>query len=122
LFESPRLATIKKVLTPNFVTIGQSSKIVAYIDVDGQPSNNAYINYFISDKDGKLIVKGKAEQNNKEDGNFQINLKSNETSKLSVGPNLLKIFANSNYAFHPDLSTRTILAIPDSNSTLNTLT
>src|SRR5215208_4966480 len=29
LFESPRLATIKKVVTPNFVTIGQSSKRVA---------------------------------------------------------------------------------------------
>src|SRR5215203_3264384 len=95
LFESPRLATIKKVVTPNFVTIGQSSKIVAYIDVDGQPSNNASINYFVSDKDGKLIVKGKAEQNSTETGNFQINLDSNETSKLSVGPNLLKIFANS---------------------------
>jgi peptide/nickel transport system substrate-binding protein len=122
LFESPRLATVKKVVTPNFVTIGQSSKIVTYIDVDGQPSNNASINYFISDKDGKLIIKGKAEHNNNEDGNFQITLKSNETSKLSVGPNLLKIFANSNYAFRPDLSTRTILAIPGGNSTLNTST
>ena len=119
LFESPRLATIKKVVTPNFVTIGQSSKIVAYIDVDGQPSNNASINYFVSDKDGKLIVKGKAEQNSTETGNFQINLKSDETSKLSVGPNLLKIFANSNYALRPDLSTKTILAIPSANSTLN---
>jgi peptide/nickel transport system substrate-binding protein len=122
LFESPKLATIKKVEAPNFVTIGQSSKIRVYIDIDGQPTNNASISYFISDKDGKLVSKGEAEHNSNETGNFEINLKSNETSKLSIGPSLLKIFATSDYAFRPDLSTRAILAIPSANTTLNTQT
>jgi peptide/nickel transport system substrate-binding protein len=40
---------------------------------------------------------------------FSIELPAEETSKLSPGPSQLRIFANSDYAFRPDISETTIL-------------
>jgi hypothetical protein len=44
-------------------------------------------------------------------GKFTINLSSNDTQKLSPGPNRLEIFAASPDAYKPDIITKTIIAV-----------
>ena len=75
------------------------------MNVGGKPSNDAIVNYFISNKDDRVIVQGVAKPATAVDklGAYNIVLRDNETSKLSVGPNTLKIFANSREAFRPDI-------------------
>ena len=120
-FENPKLAEIGKVEAPQFIKIGQPSKIQISIKVNGQPSNDALVNYFVSDRDGRLVVHGHVQPppfitnntiNNPSSGRYEINIQGNETSKLSVGPNTLKIFATSREAYRPDISTDILLAIP----------
>jgi hypothetical protein len=82
------------------------------IRVEGEPSNDASVNYFILDKDSRVIITGTANSTTSNVGQFHIELSSEETSKLSVGPNQVRIFANSFYAFRPDISERTIIALP----------
>jgi hypothetical protein len=89
--------------------------------VNGQPSNDALVDYFVSNRDGRLVVHGQVQPpppitnnntSNNPSGTYEINIQGNETSKLSVGPNTLKIFATSREAYHPDISTNILLAIP----------
>lgn len=108
-YESPRLAKIATVNIPRTVTIGQPLEATLSLQVDGQPSNEAQVDYFISNKDGRVIAKGQA-QPSEQTGTFAISVPASDTQSLSVGPNQLKIFANSNFAFSPDISTTTILA------------
>src|SRR6185436_10724796 len=95
---------------PRSLEIGKQSTIVVDATVDGKPSNDALIDYFLLDKDGKVIVGGKAEPSPGTIGVYKIKLTAEDTSKLSSGPNQIKIFANSIYAFRPYISERTILA------------
>jgi hypothetical protein len=46
-----------------------------------------------------------------EQGIYDISLNSSVTSKLQEGPNLLKIFANTDDAFRPDIYTIPLLII-----------
>ena len=46
-------------------------------------------------------------------GIYEITLNSSDTSKLQEGPNLLKIFANTNDAIRPDIFTAPILVVRD---------
>jgi peptide/nickel transport system substrate-binding protein len=113
-FEHPKIATLGKIELPQFLRMGIPTKISLNAYVDGKPNNDAIVNYFISDRNGKVIVKGVAHvpsQNTTKKGVYEINLPSNDTSKLSIGPNLLKIFATSKQAFRPDIYTKTLLAI-----------
>jgi peptide/nickel transport system substrate-binding protein len=112
VYEHPKLANIDKVQAPRFVKLGQPINIQINVKVDGQPSNNVSINYFMSNKEGRIISHGIAKSTPATVGIFQVNLLANETSKISVGPNLLKLFANGKDAFRPDISTNTILGIP----------
>lgn len=107
-YETPRLARIAGADIPGTVTIGQPVQATLDIEVDGQPSSEAQVDYFVSNKDGKVVAKGTAQPTGT--GVFVIDIPGEETSKLSAGPNQLKIFANSNFAFSPDISTTTILA------------
>jgi peptide/nickel transport system substrate-binding protein len=107
-YETPRLARIASADIPRAVTMGQPVQATLGIEVDGQPSSEAQVDYFISDKDGKVVVRGTAQPTDA--GTFVIDIPGEETSRLSAGPNQLKIFANSNFAFSPDVSTTTILA------------
>jgi len=105
-FENPNLATIQSVNTPQFISIGQPTVVVSLtVNVGGKPSNDAIVNYFISNKDDRVVVQGAANPATAVDklGVYNIVLRDNETSKLSVGPNTLKIFANSREAFRPDI-------------------
>ena len=116
-FENPKLADIGKIEAPQFIKRGQPSKIHISIKVNGQPSNDALVNYFLSDRDGRLIVHGQVpptnNTGNKPSGIYEFNIQGNETSKLSVGPNTLKIFATSKEAYRPAVATNILLAIPD---------
>jgi uncharacterized surface protein with fasciclin (FAS1) repeats len=46
-----------------------------------------------------------------EQGIYDISLNSSVTSQLQEGPNLLKIFANTNDAFRPDIYTMPLLIV-----------
>ena len=115
-FENPKLADIGKVEAPQFIKRGQPTKIQISIKVNGQPTNDALVNYFVSDRDGQLVVHGQVpptnNTGNNPSGTYEINIQGNETSKLSVGPNTLKIFATSKEAYRPAVATNILLAIP----------
>ena len=90
--------------------MGQATPIKVNVQVAGEPSNNVTVNYFVSNKDGTVVVRGEAQQGSP--GQFNIDLTSEMTAKLSQGPNTIKIFAVSNEALRPDISSSTILAAP----------
>jgi len=120
MYEKPKLADITKVdipmslsignnPIPRSVFIGESATIGLNISIDGQPSNDAIIDFFVLDKDGQVVTSGEAIHTDVS-GEYRIELSKEETSNLSHGPNQLRIFANSIHAFRPDISERTILA------------
>jgi peptide/nickel transport system substrate-binding protein len=105
-YEHPKLATIvQNVATgtdiPRIIHIGKPSNMVIHVNVDGKPSNNATVYYYLSNTDGKVVASGK----------FTIALSSSDTKKLSPGPNTLKLFAVSFEAYKPDIITKTIIAL-----------
>jgi peptide/nickel transport system substrate-binding protein len=115
-YEKPRLAKIEKVDTARSIKIGQPATITVNLQVDGKPSSDATVNYFILNKNGNVVVRGEAQPVPGSAGTFGLNLTPDDTSKLTPGPNQLKIFANSKYAFRPDIATNTILAAAETPS------
>jgi peptide/nickel transport system substrate-binding protein len=151
VFENPKLAAIQSVDTQKYLSPGDPLKVRLNVTVGNKPSNDAIVDYFLSDKEGRVIFSGKAEPlenkttadegsrlNNtryangskmvfaqdrttdsvgsvsaaiSEQGIYDISLNSSVTSKLQEGPNLLKIFANTNDAFRPDIYTIPLLII-----------
>ena len=109
-YEIPRVADISSVNVPRIVAMGQSTPIRISVDVGGQPSSNVTVNYFVSNKDGIVVARGQAQPESL--GQFNITLTSEVTAKLSAGPNQIRIFATSNEALRPDISSSTILAVP----------
>ena len=109
-YEVPRVADITSVNVPRIVAMGQSTPIRISVDVGGQPSSNVTVNYFVSNKDGIVVARGQAQPESP--GQFNITLTSEMTAKLSAGPNQIRIFATSNEALRPDISSSTILAVP----------
>ncbi len=109
-YELPAVAKIITVDVPRIVTMGQPIPIKVSVEVAGQPSSNVTVNYFVSNKDGIVVVRGEAQPQSP--GEFTIDLTSDMTAMLSPGPNQIKIFANSNDALRPDISSSTILAAP----------
>jgi peptide/nickel transport system substrate-binding protein len=150
VFENPKLATIQGVDTQKYLSPGDPLKVRLNVTVGNKPSNDATIDYFLSDNEGRVIFSGKAEplenktmdeedsrSNNtryangskmvfaqdttdivesvsaaiNEQGIYDISLNSSVTSQLQEGPNLLKIFANTNDAFRPDIYTMPLLIV-----------
>jgi hypothetical protein len=85
------------------------------VDIGGTPSKSAEINYFISNKDGKVILQGTADPS-RPLGTYVIPLQENQTSMFSAGPNTFKIFANSKEAFRPGIYTGTLIGITGAHS------
>ena len=110
-YETPRLADITSVDVPRIVSMGQPTPIKVNVELAGEPSSNVTVNYFVSNKDGTVVATGEAQQQGSQ-GEFNIDLTSEMTAKLSQGPNTIKIFAVSNVALRPDISSSTILAAP----------
>ncbi|HEY7506083.1 MAG TPA: CFI-box-CTERM domain-containing protein, partial [Nitrososphaera sp.] len=117
-YENPKLAEIVSV-NAGSITIAQPASMTVRVQVDGQPSSDATVDYFIFDKNGNIVIKGKAKPAGT--GEFRIDISGEETSKLSTGPNRLRIFAGSNLAPRPDITENTILAttVTGSNQTSN---
>jgi peptide/nickel transport system substrate-binding protein len=109
-YETPRIADITSVDVPRLVNMGQPTSVNVNVEVAGQPSSNATVNYFVSNKDGIVVIRGEARHENT--GQFHIELTPDMTSKLSPGPNQIKIFATSSEALRPAISSNTILAVP----------
>ncbi|HEX2015021.1 MAG TPA: CFI-box-CTERM domain-containing protein, partial [Nitrososphaera sp.] len=113
-YETPSLADITSVNVPRSIAIGQSAAATVNLEVAGQPSSDASVDYFISNKDAKVVVQGKAEPVST--GQFRFELSGDETAKLSPGPNQVKIFASSFKALRPDIVSSTILATGAGNN------
>lgn len=120
MYEMPKLADITKFDIPTSVSIGnftvprsvlinESATIGLNIGIDGKPSSDAIIDFFVLNKDGQVVTSGRATPT-EVSGEYIIELSKEDTSKLSHGPNQLRVFANSIYAFRPDISERTIFA------------
>ncbi|MDP9196971.1 MAG: ABC transporter substrate-binding protein [Thermoproteota archaeon] len=110
----PRIASVGNftpATVPIIISMGQPVSFGTRILVNGTPSNNVSIVYFISDRDGKVLFQGMAEKSD-EVGEYVVNLTGNQTKHFSRGPNELKIFVNSNEALKPDIYSTTIIAIP----------
>ena len=111
-YEHPKLASIGNTNDiPRFIRIGQPFNLPVQVNVDGNPSNNATVNYYLSNSNGNVMISGMAKQPVGNIGKFTINLSSNDTQKLSPGPNRLEIFAASPDAYKPDIITKTIIAV-----------
>jgi peptide/nickel transport system substrate-binding protein len=152
VFENPQLAEIQTVESQKYLSPGEPLKVRLNVTVGNKPSNDAIVDYFLSDDSGRVISSGKAEPlvdrsanrydlvlsgtNHTNDsqivfdqdriisersvgdydnrvGIYEITLNSSDTSKLREGPNLLKIFANTNDAIRPDIFTTPILVVRD---------
>ena len=111
-YEHPKLASIGNTNDiPRFIRIAQPFNLPVQVNVDGNPSNNATVNYYLSNSNGNVMISGMAKQPVGNIGKFTINLSSNDTQKLSPGPNRLEIFAASPDAYKPDIITKTIIAV-----------
>jgi hypothetical protein len=98
--------------------------------VDGKPSNNAIVNYYLSNSNGSVVLSGVAKPSSSSPTNnsnpttannagiFTIDLSSKDTAKLSTGPSILKIFANSLQAYKPYILTKTIIAVKRQTTSL----
>jgi peptide/nickel transport system substrate-binding protein len=117
-YETPRLAGITNVDVPRVVSMGQPTSLMVNVEVAGQPSSNATVNYFVSNKDGIVVIRGEGQQDST--GQFRIDLTADMTSKLSPGPNQVKIFATSNEALRPAISSNTILVVPGTGTNQTT--
>jgi peptide/nickel transport system substrate-binding protein len=112
-YENPELAIIEDVATQKYISPGEQLDVRLNVTIGGKPSNDAVVDYFLSDTDGKVILSGQAEPaGNKSNtplshqrGVYGFSLNGGDTSKLKIGPNSLKIFANSEEAFRPDIFT-----------------
>jgi peptide/nickel transport system substrate-binding protein len=102
-FSNPKLAALQSVNTPLFISNGRPTVVNMTVYVGGKPSNESVVNYFISNKDDRVVVQGVAKPSSNRLGHYSIILHQNDTSKFSLGPNTLKVFANSREAFKPDI-------------------
>ena len=111
-YEHPKLASIENVNDlPRFLRIGQPANMIIKVNVDGTPSNNATVNYYLSNGLGNVIVSGVGKPISSTIGNYSIKLNSSDTNKLSTGPDTLKIFASSFDAYKPDILTRLVITV-----------
>jgi peptide/nickel transport system substrate-binding protein len=61
VFENPKLAIINAIDTQRYLVSGEPLNVRINVTVGGKPSNDAVVNYFLSDKEGRVILNGKAE-------------------------------------------------------------
>ncbi|MCS7116255.1 MAG: ABC transporter substrate-binding protein [Nitrososphaerales archaeon] len=101
-FQILKVAKVKKVEVPTVITTDKPTTIRVSIDVGGEPSHDAEVNYRIIDPEGKTVEKGNAKPS-EPIGTFTIDLPKELTSKLKVGSYTLRLFAISKKAIKPDI-------------------
>jgi hypothetical protein len=94
--------------------------MVIHVNVDGKPSNNATLRYYLSNTDGKIVASGIAKEpmtisssnhNGNMVGKYIIQLSKDDTRRLSRGPNMLELFVVSFDAYKPYVVTKSIIAV-----------
>ena len=119
-YEHPKLATIQNAANniPRIIHIGKPYSMVIHVDVDGKPSNNATLRYYLSNMDGKTVASGIATKStssssndNNNVGKYIIQLSNNDTRKLSRGSNQLELIVVSFDAYKPYIITKSIIAV-----------
>jgi peptide/nickel transport system substrate-binding protein len=121
-YEHPKLATIETAVSniPRIIHVGQPSNMVIHVNVDGKPSNNATLRYYLSNTDGKIVASGIAKEpmtisssnhNGNMVGKYIIQLSKDDTRRLSRGPNMLELFVVSFDAYKPYVVTKSIIAV-----------
>lgn len=111
-YEHPKLASLQNINDiPRFIRIGQPFNMQVQVSIDGKPSNNATVNYYLSNSSGNVAISGIAKQTPGTIGKFTVDLKDNDTQRLSPGPNTIRMFAASPDAYKPDIVSKTIIAI-----------
>lgn len=108
-FENPKLAKIVKVDIPRMAKVGKPIKATVTVTVDGKPSSDAQVNYFISSKYGSVVVKGTAKAGKA--GTFTIDIPATDTARLSAGPAQFKVFASGTEALKPDIASVTVIVL-----------
>ncbi len=108
-FEDAKIATVNNVSAPLTISMGSTAIITGDIRTKADPSD-VKLYYFMKNRDGNIVVNGIT--NPSSDLKFQITLSKSDTSKLSNGPNQLKLFAISNTALKPDIYTTSIIGLP----------
>ncbi|HYY67982.1 MAG TPA: hypothetical protein VE572_06525, partial [Nitrososphaeraceae archaeon] len=61
VFENPKLAIINAIDTHKYLVPGEPLDVRINVTVGGKPSNDAVVDYFLSDTEGRVILNGKAE-------------------------------------------------------------
>ena len=110
-YETPKIASIEKVDAPRNIIAGQSPlKADITVSMGGNPTENASVFYFVSDKDGKNVISGNTTVSDG-NGKYSIEIPANETALLQTGPSIMKFFAVSDSAYRPDIQTATLIAV-----------
>jgi peptide/nickel transport system substrate-binding protein len=120
-YEVPHIASIEDVnpkSIPRIVHLGEPLTFEVKISINGSPTDNASLRYFISDKNGKLVGYGNG-TGTEELGRYLIYLTENQTRELSYGPNRLEMFVHSNEALKPDLYSTTLIGMNNTQSDLS---
>jgi peptide/nickel transport system substrate-binding protein len=86
-YTQPKLADITNVDVPRDVVIGQPAAVSLDLAVAGQPSSDATVAYFVSNKDSQVVAQGSAVSDG--GGKFKFDLPAADTEKLTPGPNQL---------------------------------
>jgi hypothetical protein len=111
-FETIKVAEIKTIKVPSKIIIGKEAKIELFIEVGGEPSNEAIVNYMIVNPEGKTIIKGSAKPSTPI-GTFEILLNESMTLNLKTGSYRLKVLATSTKAIKPYIFETSLLVTSD---------
>ncbi len=110
-FEEAKVATIYNADVPLTVVRGSEAVISGTVRIDGDPSRDVNLYYFVKDSGGKVVLRGGVIP--ARDGGFQIPLSKDDTERLSVGSHELKMLAVSNLALRPDIYGTSLVGLSD---------
>ena len=106
-FEQVKYPKIVDIKIPDTVTLGK------LLSVPVETENSSAIHYFVSNSKGETVVSGiKSASNNL----VEIILTEEDTSRLDVGGNTIKIFASSDEALRPDGYSTSFIAVEEQTS------
>ena len=86
VFENPKLALINAIVTKRYIVPGEPLNVLINVTVGGKPSNDAVVDYFLSDKEGKVILNGNAKPlgNRTAIGSWSFTLGNTNVTNVSV--------------------------------------
>ena len=106
-FEQVKYPKIVDIKIPDTVTLGELLSITV------ETENSSTIHYFVSNSKGETVVSGIKSANN---NLIEIILTEEDTSRLDVGGNTVKIFVSSDEALRPDGYSTSFIAVEEQTS------